>query len=181
MSAPSQLDIESELSYAYLHAVAARAGMVCRYATRLEDKAGIDATLIAWGPFPDGGYLEEVYLNVQLKATIRVPHDDGQALSYFVQDPSRYDALRAETAAIPRVLVVLFLPGEPEQWIGHSADELVLRKCAYWVSLRGAPATDNTSGVTVKLPKTQVLTPDNLLRLMRRLSRRDFPRYQEAL
>jgi Domain of unknown function (DUF4365) len=181
MSAPSQLDIESELSYAYLHAVASQAGMACRDATRLEDNAGIDAMLTAWGPFPDGGYLEEVDLKVQLKATIHVPRDNGQTLSYFVKGPSRYDALRAETAAIPRILVVLFLPLEREQWIGHSADELVLRKCAYWVSLRGARPPTKPSGATVELPKTQVLTPDNLLRLMSRLSRKDVPRYQEAL
>lgn len=181
MRSLTQLDIESELSYAYLHTVAARAGLVCRVANALEDKAGIDAALTGWAPFPDGGYLEEVNLNVQLKATIRVPYDDGQSLSYFLKDTSRYDHLCAETAATPRILIVLFLPGEPAQWIGHSAEELVLRKCAYWVSLRGAPAIDNSSGITVKLPKSQMVTPDNLLRVMGRLSRRDFPRYQEAL
>jgi hypothetical protein len=181
MRALSQLDIEAELSYAYLHTVAARAGLVCRVASGFEDKAGIDAALTGWAPFPDGGYLEEVDVKVQLKSTSLVPRDDGRSLSYFLQDTSRYDALRAETAAVPRILMVLFLPGEPEHWVGHSADELVLRKCAYWVSLRGAPATRNTSGITVKLPKTQVVTPGNLLQLMGRLSRRDFPRYQEGL
>lgn len=179
MTAPSQLDIESELSYAYLHAVASRAGMVCKNATRLEDKAGIDATLTAWGPFP-GGVWTEVDLKIQLKATIGVPADDGHSLSYFVHGKSRYDKLRIAEPMVPRILVVLFLPEVQDEWLLHGADELILRKCAYWVSLRGAPATQTASGATVKLPRTQVFSPDNLQRLMERLARNDVPRYEEA-
>ena len=45
-------DIESRLSYAYLHAVVSHAGMVCRPATPDEDKEGIDAVVTAYGAFP---------------------------------------------------------------------------------------------------------------------------------
>jgi hypothetical protein len=153
--------------------------MVCKDATRLEDKAGIDATLTAWGPFP-GGIWTEVDLKIQLKATIAVPADDGRGLSYFVHGKSRYDSLRIAEPMVPRILVVLFLPQAQEQWLLHSADELILRKCAYWVGLRGAPATTTTSGATVKLPTKQLFSPDNLQQLMQRLARNDGPRYEEA-
>lgn len=53
-------NIESELSYAYLHAVAARAGVGCKVSNRHDDNAGVDAELTGWGPFPDGGYRQEV-------------------------------------------------------------------------------------------------------------------------
>lgn len=59
MKALSPRNIESELSYAYLHAVAASAGVDCGIATRHEDNAGVDARLTGWGPFPGGGYREE--------------------------------------------------------------------------------------------------------------------------
>ena len=180
MGTTSQLDIESELSYAYLHAVAARAGMACRSATRLEDNAGIDATLTAWGPFPGSGPTTEVDLKIQLKATVAAPADDGHSLSYFLHGKPRYDALRIGEPMVPRILVVLFLPEVQEEWLLHSADELILRKCAYWVSLRGAPATRSASGATVRLPKTQPFSPDSLRRLMGRLARYDYPRYEEA-
>lgn len=64
MRPPRENDVESGLSYAYLHAVASHAGMACRVGGRLEDYNGIDATLTAWGPFPEGGYLKELNLNI---------------------------------------------------------------------------------------------------------------------
>lgn len=145
--------------------------------TRHEDNNGIDATVTAWGPFEGGGYLSEVTLNVQLKATISQPADDGANFSYYLKGISRYDDLRTETVAIPRILVVLFLPADGSQWLEHSSEQLALRRCAYWESLRGAPATSNESGVTVKLPKIQTFSAEALKGLMARLSRRDFPSY----
>ena len=53
-------NIEAELSYAYLHAVASKAGVGCKLGSRHDDNAGIDAELTGWGPFPNGGYLTEI-------------------------------------------------------------------------------------------------------------------------
>jgi len=174
----TQQNVESELSYAYLHAVASRTNMACQVASRHADDAGIDASLTAWAPFPDGGYLTEVDLNVQLKATIQPPADDGTSYSYFVRGVKRYDGLRQETVATPRILVVLFLPADAGQWLSHSEEELVLRRCAYWVSMRGAPPSDNETGATVNIPKSQTFAPDDLIGLVARLCRRDIPVYQ---
>jgi hypothetical protein len=173
-------DIEAELSYAYLHAVAAQAGIACAVSSRHLDNAGIDARLTGWGPFPGGGSRIEVDLNVQLKATIAAPVDDGTSYSYFLHGTKRYNDLTVKTLATPRILVVLFLPPNPEQWLGLTEDELVLRRCSYWVSLRGADLTTNQSGATVKMPKAQTFTPNNLIGLMSRLSNNDIPEYQPA-
>ena len=177
MQALSPPNIESEMSYAYLHAVAAKAGMACSASNRHEDNNGIDATLTAWGPFIGGGYLTEVDIKVQLKATIAAPADSGANLSYFLSGVNRYNDLRTATVDAARILVVLFLPADAGEWLSHTADELALRKCAYWQSLRGAPDTSNGSGVTVHLPKAQMFTPQSLTDLAVRLSRRDFPLY----
>lgn len=40
---------------------------------------------------------------------------------------------------------------------------MVLKRCAYWVSLAGAPASDNTSTVSVSIPTEQVFAPDCLI------------------
>ena len=177
MRSLSPPDVESELSYAYLHAVASHAGMACAVANRHADNNGVDANVTAWGPFENGGYLTEVDIKVQLKATIAVPADDGTHLSYFLSGPQRYDDLRAATVDIARILVVLFLPANATEWLAHSEDQLALRRCGYWVSLRDAPATANGTGATVKLPKAQVFSPAALKALASRLSRRDFPLY----
>lgn len=165
----TQQDIESRLSYAYLHAVTSHAGFVCRPAIPDEDKEGIDAVVTAYGSFP-GAWRTQITINVQLKATVGVPADDGTHLSYFVQGIRRYDKLREDHREPVRILVVLFLPPQHADWLSHSENELILKRCAYWASLRNAPASDNDTGKTVKIPKDQILNPDNLKKLVARLA-----------
>jgi hypothetical protein len=173
MRALSKPNIESELSYAYLHAVVSQAGMACQVTGRHQDCNGIDAEITAWGPFADGGYIQEIDLKVQLKATVKIPADDGTSLSYFLEGVDRYNDLRTAAVTSHRILVVLFLPSDSTQWVTQDISSLVLRKCAYWVSLRGAQDTTNGSGVTVKLPKNQIFNPDGLATIAAKLSRKE--------
>jgi hypothetical protein len=176
----SDNDVESELSYAYLHAIAHMAGASCTWSSRLPDNRGIDAQLTAWGPFPGGGDRMEVDLKIQLKATISPPADLGTHLSYNLKGVSHYDDLRKAGAyAVPRILVVLYLPRSKSEWLLSTPDVLTLKKCAYWVSLAGAGATANTSGVTVYLPKTQMLTAESLRSLFSNLSHCNVPQYDK--
>ena len=176
MRALSPPNIESELSYAYLHAVASRAGMSCRDGNRHEDNNGVDAILTAWLPFVNAETLIEVDLKVQLKATITEPDKDADNFYYRLQGANQYNDLRSEVISIPRILVVLFLPREPADWLNHTPDQLALRRCAYWQSLRGAPEIAAASAV-IPLPKNQSFSPDGLIDLAGRLSRHDIPRY----
>lgn len=177
MRALATTDIESELSYAYLHAVAAHAGMECQIKGRHSDNNGVDASITAWPTPASDDALSEVSINIQLKATIDEPADDGVHLSYFLKGVSRYNDLRERTILVPRILVVLFLPKNGEEWLSHTPEQLTLKRCAYWLSLRDAPPTGNDSGVTVKIPKAQIFTPQALTDLVIRVSRSDFPVY----
>lgn len=179
MSPLSLENIESELSYAYLHAVASHAGASCKVAGRHEDNTGVDATLVAWGPFP-GAYRTEVDLKVQLKATVSVPTEVSGTLAYSLKGIPQYDDLRSEAISTPRILVVLFLPPTHEQWITHTDNALLLHKCAYWASLRGAPASTNKTSQTVYLPKSQRFDAQGLRRLFGRIALSDVPLYQEV-
>lgn len=107
MNPLSSENIESELSYAYLHAVASSVGIACEIAGRHEDNAGVDARLVGWAPFPGGGYRREVDVKVQLKATTKRPSEVDGALSYRLCGISRYDDLRTDATSTPRILVVL--------------------------------------------------------------------------
>ncbi|RYE19385.1 MAG: DUF4365 domain-containing protein [Sphingobacteriaceae bacterium] len=171
-------DIESELSYAYLHAIASKIGAGCKAGNRHDDNHGVDALLTAWGPFTNGGYIQEVDLKIQLKATVKQPIDTGTHLSYFLNGVTRYNDLRSDALAVHRILIVMFLPSDANHWISISESELILKKCAYWVSLRGAPSSSNGTGETIYLPKTQIFNPDNLLNICSRLSRNEVLNYQ---
>jgi len=71
---------------------------------------------------------------------------------------------------LPRLLVVFLLPADPSVWLETSEDCMISRHCAYWVSLRGMVETDNTSTMTVSLPRSQRLTVDGLRELMERVA-----------
>ncbi|WDR90339.1 DUF4365 domain-containing protein [Burkholderia ambifaria] len=173
-------NVESELSYAYLHAVASHAKVACEVAGRHEDNAGVDARLIGWGPFPNGGYRNEIDIKVQLKATIKSPTTVDETFSYSLSGISRYDDLRSDAVSTPRILVVLFLPENPVHWITHTEEALALHNCAYWVSLRGAKPSTNKTAQTVYLPKSQRFDVTGLVSLMSSISRNEIPRYQEV-
>src|SRR5262245_61750150 len=81
-----------------------------------------------------------------------------------------YDDLRGETLT-PRLLFVVLLPNDEEAWLSHSEDELILRHCGYWLSLRGMPSVDNEHAVTVHLPRAQQLTTNQLKELMAKAER----------
>jgi hypothetical protein len=166
----SDLNIESELSYAYLHAVASSIGVNCRMGNRHEDNNGIDAVLTSWGPFP-GTYIQELDLKVQLKATKATPKEADGFYSYFFSGVERYNELTETRYPTKRILVVLFLPDSPSEWLNVSQEELILKKSAYWVSLSGKDKSINKSGETVYLPKTQLLTPESLSDIFNRISK----------
>lgn len=167
------VETESELSYAYLHAVAAHAGMSCETTCRHADNMGIDAMVRARGQFAVDSLLTDLALDVQLKATTGEQVKAGAKISYFVKGADRYNRLRLTTVTPPRILVVLFLPSLRSEWLKWSAEELAMRRCAWWASLRGAPSTNNTSGQTVYLPETQVFNPDSLRDIVTRISREE--------
>ena len=168
-------NVKAELSYAYLHAVASRAGFSCKPGDRHDDGAGIDAFVSAYGRLAEDSVLTQFTLNIQLKATSqkrRSPRGRDDVWSYSLELP-HYDKLRVSTAetASQQLLVVLYMPEQDARWLSHSADQLVTRRCAYWMSLQGAPASTNATRQTVYLPRANVMSADELSAIMTELSR----------
>jgi hypothetical protein len=106
-------NIESELSYAYLHAIAARAGIICEYAGRHSDAAGVDAVLRVKGRLAPDSALTQFAVDVQLKATKKSPVEHAERYSHSL-DVKNYNELRTTDAGAPQLLVVLFLPMMPK-------------------------------------------------------------------
>lgn len=151
----TEADRKEALSRVYAHAVAARAGYLT--AVYDHDRDGVDLRIQA------GGEMRPA-IELQLKATVNLAAtDDG----YFRFPLKRrnYDLLRIETQT-PRLLVVLDLPRDESRWMTITADELVLRRRAYWLNLKGMDKTTNRISVTVRIPEQNVFNPESLQALM---------------
>jgi len=169
-------NIESELSYAYLHAICSKAGLSCKQGDRHDDAAGVDAEIIYRGKLAHP-YLTEIQLNIQLKATTIQPVVTEKGFSYFLQGIKRYNRLRTNDSSIYKILVVLFLPENSDDWLTCSEEELILKKAAYWVNLYGAPGVDTTSGTTIYIPTSNILTPETLMNLVNLAVNNIIPEY----
>jgi hypothetical protein len=104
-------------------------------------------------------------LDFQVKCTADItPYEDNFA---FELKKKNYDNLRVDTVN-PRLLFVVIVPEETSAWLRQNEKRMNLRRCGYWTSLRGSEALPNISSVTVRVPYTNLLTPETLQRLMTR-------------
>ena len=163
-------NIEAELSYAYLHAVAARAGFGCEYTGRHSDNAGVDAYVRVREMLAQNAVNTKFVFEVQLKATSKPAILENGRYSFWLDEVARYDSLRLRTSPLPTLLVVLFLPEDSSVWLHHSEEMLIARRCAYWVSLWNAPPSNNKSGQTIYLPQANILSVTGLREVARRLA-----------
>jgi Domain of unknown function (DUF4365) len=86
---------------------------------------------------------------------------------------ANYNDLRMEEAGTPRILVLLVMPDDEERWIEQTEEMLLLRHCAYWVSLKGMPATSNTKTVRISVPRVNVFSVNGLRALMDKVRRKE--------
>jgi len=174
----TEQNIEADLSYAYLHAVAARGGFSCTFTHRHLDDAGVDAVIHNDGRMLAANSTRTSFaLHVQLKATRVAPIEQNGHFSYSLAI-GQYNKLRQTRLESARMLVVLYLPPNPAEWLQHSDEALIAKRCAYWVSLRGAPPSDNAGHQTVYIPRGQRLSVDALTEIMTRCSREEEISYE---
>ena len=148
-------DQEEALSRVYARAVAAGAGYVT--SDYDFDRDGVDLRIHA------GGSMRPA-LDLQLKATVNLGEpNDGNFR--FPLKKRNYDLLIEETQT-PRLLIVLDLPTDEDQWMTISEKSLILRRRAFWVSLHGLDERSNKTSVTVSIPTTNLFTVESLRDLM---------------
>ena len=165
-----ETDRKERFSLAYISAVAAHAGYQV-VEGRPIDKDNVD------GHF-EGDEGRRPRLEFQAKATaapvLRPDH------LVFPLPRKNYDDLRADVR-VPRLLIVVVLPASEEEWLIHSEEEwlihseeeLRLRRCGYWLSLAGWPATTNVATISVAIPRAHVFDTAQLRALITRADRRE--------
>jgi hypothetical protein len=141
---------QEALCRAYIQAVAARAGVGT---SSHGFDYGVDMSLRAIQQHDNLFQDARVQLDLQLRSTTRANVTDTQ-VSYDL-DARTYEYLR-QRLPIPCILVLLILPEDEEQWLSQSVEELIVRHCAYWISLEGAEPTTATSSIRITIPRTQV-------------------------
>jgi hypothetical protein len=154
---------QEALCRAYVQAVAAQAGVAT---SSLSFDYGIDLSLRAIRQRENRYQDARVQVDLQLRSTTRANVSNAQ-VSYDL-DARTYNYLR-EFSPIHCLLVVLVLPEDEEEWLGQSMEELIVRHCAYWISLTGAEAKDAVSSVRITLPRTQIFSVAGVRSLMDRL------------
>ena len=147
---------KSRFSLSYIEAVASHAAL--QVVETKVDHDSVDGVLIS-----DFGRRPRI--EFQAKATAR----DVVSGNYirFPLSIKNYDDLRIESIN-PRILIVLIMPQEIQEWVNQTDDELCLRHCAYWMSLNGLPARPNDYSVTVYAPLANVFNGDQLTSMMQR-------------
>ena len=149
-------DQKEALSLVYAKAVATRAGFLTSVPE--PDRDSVDLRIQAGGP-------RRPALELQLKATVNLGEPQAGVLS-FPLSIKNYNDLRIPTQT-PRLLVLLELPKDEVRWMTVTAEELVLRRRAYWLSLQqGHDEVVGQQTVTVHIPEHNLFDVEALRTLI---------------
>lgn len=154
------------LQVGYLHAVAAAAG--CSLSQPFPDN-GIDWHVSHGAP----GHTvdDEVTIKVQLKCTYQLPPrtaGDASSAFSFTLDNEHLVKLARTPVAVHKILVVMLVPRDREDWLRADHDRLDLRHCCYWINLAGHPVTGRRR-TTVRIPTARIFDDRALCEIMARV------------
>lgn len=142
--------------------MAAWAGVICG-----EPREDYGLDLFLRGVYLEGGqYLDSCcQIDLQVKSTTRAEVSDTE-IRYDLEVRT-YDLLRRLTP-VPSLLILYLLPSGSD-WLEQSEMGLLLCGCAYWRSLRGAPATTNEATIRIAVPRANVFSAAAIVQMMDRL------------
>jgi hypothetical protein len=151
---------QEEFSIAYIRAIAAPLGFnPGKYDI---DNDSIDITFSA--KYSNDSLIRSPELHLQLKCTEKEFSKDN--FLHYQLSLKNYTELRGANISQPRYLVIVCIPKNENDWVNVRESDLILRYSAYWFSLRYAPDTNNSSSVTIKIPKNQKLNKESFKMLM---------------
>lgn len=153
-----------QMSYAYISALCARNGF--SFVKPTPDNDGVDLIIQCKGKPDPGCRGTSPSLHAQLKASYAnvIPQEDG-GIKYRLE-AKNYNILVDESRITPIILIVLWMEQDENDWLECTKNYLKLTKCAFWVSLKGLPPTENAGTKTITIPSDNWLTCDSLKELM---------------
>jgi len=152
---------KEEISRSYLNAVCAIKGISME--NQEHDDDGLDVILKKIITLGNGSRFNAL-MSVQLKSTSSDYSEYPDYYSYPLKKKNYDDLLRPAT--VKSFLFLLILPENENDWLAQSIEQLIIRKCMFWIDMEGFPNRENTSSVTVKIPKANVVTPEALVAIL---------------
>ena len=154
--------IQESLCLAHIYAVAGMAGVA--HSLRNVHDYGVDGqfdpVIIRHGRRVVSGHP----LAFQAKATINWELVEGEIV-YDLEAKTYDDIVSRTDSEITMVLILLCMPKEQADWHITTPDATTIRHCCYWAILGGDPC-GNASKKRIRIPATNLLTPDSLRELM---------------
>lgn len=151
----SENDQKEHLSLAFVAAIAARAGYALGHYNIDRDSVDLE---IKGG----GGMRPAIAMQLKASSALEIK---GDTIPFKIS-AKNYNDLRARRQT-PILLVVYHLHTNPAYWLECSPPQMTLRRCAYWISLKGYPEiTSDTK--TVHIPCAQILDVHSIKMLMQK-------------
>ena len=156
---------QEEISRSYFCAVAANADAIVDKNDR--DENGIDMHLSKTISFPNGDEYDS-QLDFQLKSVYsnqQYHFDKDDNIVYCLKVKNYRDLIRQSSNK--RFLALLVLPSDEDEWVVQNQESLLIKKCMYYISLKGMPNTNNSETINIKIPKDNIFDKEHLLELFR--------------
>jgi hypothetical protein len=161
---------QESLSRAYIQAIASRCGLNCSFR---DFDYGIDVT-VHLIQRRENRYVESGFnLDIQAKSTFNATLNGTHVV--YDMEAKTFNDLREPDVGTPRILVLLVQPEIENDWTGMTENELMLRRCAYWLSLKGREPTTNKETIRVSIPRTNLFSVEALQGIMTRLRNGEEP------
>lgn len=143
-------DRKELFSRAYVQAIASAAGYSLDLITSV-DRDSVDVRISSGATYCT---FASPCVEVQLKCTSTdVIRDNHIAYPLPIKN---YNDLRKKSMS-PRLLIVVVVPEDLTTWLDQDESQMVLRNCAYYISLHGRRSVNNTENITVHIPRANVL------------------------
>jgi hypothetical protein len=152
---PSQ---QEQFSDAFLLAIAAGAG--CAVGRPSPDNDSVDWTLSCRLP-------RRPKIDIQLKSTSAGGGSEKE-IRYRLKAKNCRE-LSLPDLVVPRLLVLVVVPEDVEDWLCFSPRSLTLHKAAYWLSLAGGKKLSNSKSFMVSIPGSNLFTSEVLRHFMKKV------------
>ena len=152
---------QGAISRAFIQAVAGRCGMSCSFR---DFDYGIDMTLNDIKHYQGRRVETGFKLDIQAKSSVTARVEESEVI--YSMEVKTYNDLRDASVGTPRILVLLVLPRDEEQWVRINQRRFMIRRSAYWLSLRGEGGGTHRERVTVSIPRGNLFTVESLKQIM---------------
>jgi len=160
-----------DLSTAYVQALSVKAGYSFALTDRRRDNHGIDVEIEPYSVYgyESGQIRRKPKLTIQLKSTYSHNFNPNGSIS-FPLDVDDYIELSHNESSI---LALYLLPPDQNNWVTHSENELITKKCAYWLYLytphSSQPDPSNGCTINVQVNRTNILCADTIHQMIENL------------